>query len=211
MKSILFLKKNRIKKKFFKKNIFLLNNIKFEKVKNLKLNISSNLYKKYCVIGCQKTGRLSQNRILIKDTLIINISQKLFNNKSTIIHTKNLCTFSIGSILKYFKIKQGKYVRRSLKGVKIFLNFLKNFLSKNFLSKNNFKNLILHINGFDYNLFFLKKNLKDFFLKKKGNFFFLLNLKITFTKTKDKKVKAIKKRLRKKILLNFIKIHKIKK
>lgn len=169
------------------------------------------LYTKYYTNNEVKNNKNLQTKYLIKDTLIVCISQKTYNNKSTIILKKNLNTFTIGSILKYFKVKQGKYVRRSLKGLKIFLNFLQNFLQKNFFIKNNkFKNYILHVNGFDYNLFYLKKNLKKFFLNK-GNFFFLSNLKISFNKTKDKKIKAIKKRLKKKILLNFIKTNKIKK
>jgi len=152
------------------------------------------------------------NKTLVKNTIIVNLSQKTYNNKSTIIQNKNLFTFSIGSILKYFKVKQGKYVRRSLKGVKIFLNFLKSFLKKKiFLKNNNINNFILRINGFDYNLFFLKNNIRSFFLSNKVNYFFLLNLKISFTKTKNKKIKAIKKRLKKKIILNFIKSNKIKK
>jgi hypothetical protein len=208
---ILFFKKNKIKRKILKKNTFLAKNVKFEKIQNTKLLFLIFLYKKYYLYNSTQNEKNLQNKFLKKNTLIINLSQKMYNNKSTIIKDKVLHTFSIGSIIKYFKVKQGKYTRRSLKGVKIFLNFLKNFLKKKIFKKNNTNNIILHINGFDYNLFFLKKNLKNFLITNKNCFFFLLNLKISFTKTKDKKIKAIKKRLKKKILLNFIKSNKIKK
>jgi hypothetical protein len=211
LEGILFFKKNKVKKKIFKKNTSLIKGIKINKTRVLRLFYLMYLYKKYYTTNTIKNHKELQIKYLIKDTLVVCISQKIFNNKSTIIVKKNLHTFSIGSILKYFKIKQGKYVRRSLKGLKIFLNFLVSFLKKNFfLKKRNLNNFIFHINGFDYNFFYLKKNLKKFFINK-HNFFFILNLKISFTKTKDKKIKAIKKRLKKKILLNFIKTNKIKK
>ncbi len=58
----------------------------------------------------------------------------------------------------------------------------------------------------DYNTVNLKKNIKTLI---KSNCLFnlliLTNLKISFTKKKEKKIKAIKKRLKKKIISNFIK------
>ncbi len=205
LESILFFKKNKIKKRIFKKNTFLIKKIKFKKI--------NNFTKQYGLVELyNKKNQLNTNNTNTKKTLIMNISQKIYNNKATIIQQKNLYTFTIGSILKYFKVNQGKYVRRSLKGVKIFLNFLKNLLKKKFfLNQKNSYNYIIHVNGFDYNLFFLKKNLKNFFFRNKDNMFFITNLKINFNKKKDKKIKAIKKRLKKKIILNFIKSNKIKK
>lgn len=142
---------------------------------------------------------------------IINISQKSFNPKATITikNNFNANTFSVGSIIKYFKIKQSKYIRRSLKGTKIFLNFLKNVFYKKYFIKpdvSKSSHVLLTVSGFDYNLFFYKKSLKNFLSESNLiKFYFLFNLKISFTKNKSKKVKSIKKRLKKKIMADFLK------
>ena len=113
----------------------------------------------------------------------------------------------MGSIIKYFKVKQGKCIRRSLKGSKVFINFLKNLYFKKYFLKKNFT--VFSIIGFDYNLIVLKKSIKGFFLKTQNKFstkggLFLLNIKTSFSKKKEKKIKSIKKRLKKKILVNFL-------
>jgi hypothetical protein len=109
--------------------------------------------------------------------------------------------------MKYFKIKQGKYIRRSIKGSKIFLNFLKNIFDKKYSIKSGMTGVFLNILGVDYTLLSLKKNLKKFLkLNQYGLLIYTLyNIKISFTKIKNKKIKAIKKRLKKKIALNFLK------
>ncbi len=91
-----------------------------------------------------------------KTPTIISISQKDFNPKCTIYERKNVNTFSVGSIVKYFKIKQSKYIRRSLKGLKIFLNFIKTILEKFYLKESN-KCFIFNLSGVGYNLISLKK------------------------------------------------------
>jgi len=147
---------------------------------------------------------------LLSKNMYVFISQKTFSPKATISSTNCLNTFSIGSIIKYFKVKQGKYIRRSSKGVRVFLNFLKNIFEKKY--NNNFikKNIIFSVVGFDYSLMFLKKALKNFLGNNtNGRSFFLFNLKISFTKLKTKKIKSIKKRLKKKILLSFSKSIKL--
>jgi hypothetical protein len=214
LEGILFFKKNKIKKKFFKKNTFLIKKIKFEKVRKLKLIFFKFLYEKYFITKTKNKSAIIAETQKLNNTVVLNISQKIYNNKATIMYIKNLHTFSIGSIIEHFKVKQGKYVRRSLKGVKIFLNFLKNFFIKKFFFERAGvlkKNIVLHIDGFDYNLFFLKKNLKKFFAKNTSFCYQILNLKVSYCKVKDKKIKSIKKRLKKKIILNFIKSNKIKK
>jgi hypothetical protein len=176
---------------------------------NLILHKKINIYKKYINISPQAP----KNHMCNTRNTIVNVSQKLFNPKATITikNNINVNTFSVGSIIKYFKIKQNKFIRRSLKGAKIFLNFLKSIFFKKYISKDNnvggISNCILFtINGFDYNLFFYKKNLKNFLNDSKVlNIYFLFNIKISFTKKKDKKVKSIKKRLKKKIMSNFLK------
>ncbi len=193
-----FLKKFKIKKKIFKKNTFLLKNIKFEK------NISTKLLPLFFIL--KKTKYSNVLEIGLKNNFILCLSQKLYNTKTTIFSEKNLNTFSIGSIIKYFKIKQSKYIRRNLKGTKIFLNFIKNIFNKKYFYICKNKNIFLKINGFDYNLHYYKKFYKSFFKGfTKNSVFFLINLKINFNKSKGKKIKAIKKRLKKKILLNFLK------
>lgn len=153
----------------------------------------------------KKLNLISDNKDYPRDNIYINVSQKLHNPKGVVYIHKNLNTISIGSIIRYFNIVENKFIRRTLKGNKIFLNFLKNIIIKKYnrYIKNN--NLLLTINGFDYNLFYFKYILKSFFKKNDFTLFFLVNLKINFNKKKEKKIKAIKKRLRKKILLNFIK------
>ena len=69
---------------------------------------------------------------LLSKNMYVFISQKTFSPKATISSTNCLNTFSIGSIIKYFKVKQGKYIRRSSKGVRVFLNFLKNIFEKKY-------------------------------------------------------------------------------
>lgn len=203
---ITFFSKKKIWRKKFKKNIGLILITKLSNI-NLILNKKINIYRKY--IG--EKSQLTKAHSYDSNSSIINISQRSFNPKATITvkNNFNVNTFSVGSIIKYFKIKQSKYIRRSLKGTKIFLNFLKNVFLKKYSPKpNTYKSghVLFIINGFDYNLFFYKKNLKNFLSDSKLlKFYFLLNLKISFTKTKDKKVKSIKKRLKKKIMANFLK------
>ena len=97
------------------------------------------------------------------------------------------------------------YIRRSTKGLKIFLNFLKNIFEKKYLN-NKADYVVLNISGVDYNLITLKKNLKKILSQKVYlNVYLIYNIKISFTKTKDKKIKSIKKRLKKKILKNYLK------
>jgi len=145
--------------------------------------------------------KFKNDKYLYSENSYITISQKKFNPKSTIVVKSCLNTFSVGSIIKYFKIKQGKYIRRSSKGLKIFLNFTKNVVEK----KYNNGCVLFSVVGFNYNLMNLKKQIKYFLNKSRTCVYFLFNIKISFTKTKNKKIKSIKKRLKKKILSNFLK------
>lgn len=174
-------------------------------LKNIKITTNNNNLTQFFLI-LKKHSNINYN--IYKDNTIICLSQKLFNPKGTIFIKKNLNTFSVGSIIKYFQVKQSKYIRRSLKGTKIFLNFYKNILLKKYTQLNT-RAFLVKVNGFDYNLFFFKSFFKSFFKlqmpKSEKNMFLILNMKIPFTKKKDKRIKSIKKRLRKKIILNFIK------
>jgi hypothetical protein len=144
--------------------------------------------------------------------IFVCINQKKFNTKSTVFSTRTLNTFSVGSIIRYFNLKQGKSSRRSIKGIKIFLNFIKNILEKKY-SKGSYLNnkFIFQINGFDYNLLFLKK---FFFKIIQQKYFYslykliLFNIKVCFTKKKLPKKKSIKKRITKNIFINFNKNNK---
>lgn len=141
----------------------------------------------------------------------VNITQKTANTKVTtscnINETNN--TFSVGSLLKQFKIKQGKYIRRSSRGTKMLFNSLINILEKKHTSKIQKSVFVLLVSGFDYNLMSLKRSITktfaQFFYKKSNYGVFMFNLKVSFNKNKTKKIKSIKKRLKKKILLNFLK------
>lgn len=188
--------KIKIKRKIFKKNTFILKKV------NFKLNtvgLSNFLF------SLKRAKNESLDDIFIKRTAIVCLSQKTCNTKSTFFLERNLHTFSVGSIVKYIKTKNSKSIRRSIKGTKIFLNFFKNLLNSKY-SNNTFKNFFFKLNGFDYNLMTYKKFYSKIYKSTASvNKFFLFNIKVPFTKTKDKKVKSIKKRLKKKILLNFVK------
>lgn len=201
----IFFKKNKIRKKKFKKKTQLIRiftnlkkNFLFKK-NTLKRGF---FYKKYTQQRGIKFLKKTQSK---KNPTLVLISQKKFNPRGSIFIKRVLNTFSVGSIIKYFKVKQTKHLRRSLKGLKIFLNFLKNSFERFYLNQKKSNYLVISISGVDYNLVNLKKNIKHLIRFNGDNLLFLLNLKISFTKKKDKKVKAIKKRLKKKIILNFIK------
>jgi hypothetical protein len=144
-----------------------------------------------------------------ENTKTLTITQKTDNLKTTLaINNLNVSTFTIGTLLKNFKIKQGKFLRRSVKGTKILFSSLRNILQKKYQVSNAF--FLIKLSGFNYNLTFLKKSLAKNFIANNGDkFAFLLNLKVSFTKRKEKKKKSIKKRLKKKMLLSFLKSNKI--
>lgn len=192
------------RRSFKKKNLTTLNTNYIEIIaQNILINIKNiRFYKKYLMVYTTKGVCKSKNLVT---SPTINISQKRFNNKATVSNVKTLNTFSVGSVIKYFKINQSKYIRRSTKGLKIFLNFLKNVFEKRYLNRKT-KFIVLNIAGVDYNLIMLKKNLKRVVNQKIYKSVYLVyNIKISFTKTKDKKIKSIKKRLKKKILKNYLK------
>lgn len=145
-----------------------------------------------------------------KDIRTLTITQKTSNLKATInINGSNASTFTIGTLLRHFKVKQGKFLRRSVKGTKLFLNSLKNVLQKKYkIISSTF--LVIKISGFNYNLMSSKRSIFNTLTSAdSSNFLFLFGIKLSFTKQKEKKRKSIKKRLKKKILLNFLKSNKI--
>jgi hypothetical protein len=200
LNKVIFFKKNKIKKRQFRKKTFLIQKITIFKNKNHFFYKNLSKYTNFL-----KAKHIQAKHI--QTPLLINLTQKKFNPRGTLVHNKTINTFTVGSIIKYFKVKQAKYIRRSIKGVKIFLNFLKNIVEKVFL-KTYTGCLVFNIVGLDYNLWSLKKNLKNIIKFNKNGLFLLTNLKLSFTKKKDKKVKAIKKRLKKKIISNFTKSNK---
>ena len=204
--SLVFKKKLRILKKTIKKsknNFYVLKNIPLLLKNNILIKFNKNLF--FCKntflkinldLGSKKT-----------ETLAIIISQKSSNLKINIFRNRNLAFFSIGSILKYFRLDQGKYIRRTLKGTKILLNFIKSIYIKKYFLQNN--STLLNIIGFNYNIYYLKSKIISLLPSSKTKFsIILLNLKLSFTKNKLKKIKSIKKRLRKKMVLDFLKKQK---
>jgi len=205
-----FFFKNKVQKKYFRKKYFLIKYFYLRNHLNCFYYINTLSYLKLLRDSTIFFNRNFNNLILDKknNLYIVCISQKKHNMKC--VFKKNLTTintFSVGSVMKYFKIKQGKYIRRSIKGSKIFLNFLKNIFDNKYSNKSNMAGIFLNILGVDYNLISLKKNLKKFLKLSKYNLliYALYNIKVSFTKIKNKKIKAIKKRLKKKIALNFLK------
>ena len=223
---IIFKKKHKFLKKFIikekNKQIFLSifsNLIKFFEKSNTFILKKGFLKKPIKFTTIDINNRKNKQLVYVvnkpKNNLIITISQKNHNPKISINIINNnisyvsvLNTFSVGSIMQFFKIKQGKYIRRSIKGSKILLNFLKNFLVKKNLFKDNVT--IINICGFNYNLFFLKSKILNIFdfknLSDDGSIKLinLISLKLTFSKVKSKKIKSIKKRLQKKLLSDFL-------
>ena len=193
-----FLKKTKIQKKKFKKHTHLIKQLVLFKKKNVCKNIWQNLffYKKYL-----KKEFYSFNKIIIKKPIFICLRQKKPNTKATISCKNTLNTFSIGSVMKYFKMQQSKYLRRSFKGRKIFFNFLVNIFIKKYNLKNN-NTCILNVVGVDYNTTAIK-NISIKFFQKILWAYTIYNIKISFTKLKNKKIKSIKKRLKKKLILNL--------
>lgn len=214
MGTVTFFQKNKIKKRVFKKKHHLINQTPIFKIGFNSHQVLKNLLYYYSDI---KFNKYNINNVLYSNIIINKEDNKLtsivltqkFNNPKVVIFKdkKNLNTFSVGSIIKYFKVKQSKCLRRGLRGLNIFLNFLKNIVDRKYITgKTKCNYLILSIVGFDYNLLQGRRSIKYFFKKNIcGNIFFLYNLKVSFTKTKNKKIKSIKKRLKKKIILNFLK------
>ena len=146
----------------------------------------------------------SNNTMCKNQNIFINFSQKKYTCNNNITYRKLIHTSTVGTIMRYLSIKKSKCLRRSLKGFKIFLNLIKIIFLKKFFKKKDV-NLILYLNGFNFKTNFYKKKISSFFetIDLSKQFYLLLNLKINFSKNKEKRVKAIKKRIRKKILLNF--------
>jgi hypothetical protein len=147
---------------------------------------------------------------LYENTKVLTVTQKTANIKATLtINDVNVNTFSVGTLLKHFKVKQGKFLRRSVKGTKILLSSLKSILQRKYKTSGTL--FLVKISGFNYNLTFVKRSICDMFANcVEDKFVSLLNIKVSFTKQKQKKRKSLKKRLKKKILLNFLKSNKIK-
>ena len=190
------------KKKILKKNINVVRSIAFLK-KDFSLKKSKFFdYKNY---SCKMLSNV--NNRFIKENLFFSLSKKKYNPKALVFFKKNINTFTIGSITKYLKIKKGKFFRRSFLGLKILINVLKNILNKRFYKF--YGNFFLKLNGSSFNLnksrFLISRIFKKKLLKENMSIFFLINLKISFTKVKFKKKKSIKKRLKKKILKTFLK------
>jgi hypothetical protein len=184
--TIVFFKKKKIKRKQLRKKTHLLpklpNVLVAKSLKKVYKNL--NFYKKYktspnLILGTKREGPNKKN------PMIISISQKKSNPKCTIHKKKNINTFSVGSIVKYFKIKQSKYIRRSLKGLKIFLNFIKTVLEKFYLKEGD-KCIVFNLSGIDYNLISLKKNIKTIIRSNNiSELLFFSNLRVSFTKKKE--------------------------
>lgn len=195
---IRFFRKTKFKKKKYKSNYIL-----YRYTSSFSINTTT-IYKN--IMNYKQFKTHTHSIVLLENytPAYVSVNQKIYNPKAVINIKKNLNTFSVGSIIKYFKVKQAKHTRRSYKGVKVFLNFLKKIFEKKYYN-NSINTILFTITGIDYNMLFLKRDMK-YFLKNNVfiNVFFLCNIKISFTKQKNKKIKSIKKRLKKKILLDFL-------
>jgi len=113
----------------------------------------------------QHVKNISQNtKNGIKHNININITQKIHNPKAFITNGSHTSSFSVGSAVKFFKrALYNKAIRRSHKGVLIFINTIKAVLKSNCTTLIPSKNILLNIQGFDYNLIYLKKHIEDLF------------------------------------------------
>lgn len=142
---------------------------------------------------------LVQQKENINKATMVSITQKKHNPKASFYRLKTTFTITLGVCLKYLKIHTTKALRRDFKYTKYFLNLVKVMFFKEK------RNLILFsLRGLDYNSLCLKKLISNLFTGPNIKLFFLFSIKIPFCKIKGKKVKAIKKRLKKKILLDFL-------
>ena len=190
-------------KKIFKKKIFkkkIKNFIKTQQTTNTHFFLKKN-FKKYIVITMHNFAKNN------KDLFYVNINQKKFNTKSTFSKKNTINIFSVGSVIKYFDLKQGKSSRKDLKGGRIFLNFLKNILEKKYFKKKTDQTMVIQVCGYNYNTLCLKRYFYKI-IQKNTLLFLLLNISICYSKKKMPKKKSIKKRITKSILLNFIKNNK---
>jgi hypothetical protein len=145
------------------------------------------------------TVTIIQQKEILNTPSLVSITQKKHNPKAAFFKLKTTFTISLGVCLKYLKIHTMKAFRREFKYMKYFLNLVKVMFYK---EKRNI--IVFSLNGLDYNLLCLKKMISNLFLRFGLKLFFLCSVKIPFCKVKTKKVKSIKKRLKKKILLNFL-------
>jgi hypothetical protein len=196
---VTFFQKNKIKKRIFKKKHHLISLVLYQGVQKI-IIFKNILFNGYCL------DKLNSRKTTNKTIVGCFLTQKFNNPKSVVYVNKNLNTFSVGSVIKYFKVKQSKCLRRSVRGLKVFLNFLRNVFQKKYtIVKPRY--FVYSVSGFDYSLLTSRKNVKQFFQNTNHyiDIYMLYNLKISFTNQKSKKIKSIKKRLKKKILQNFLK------
>lgn len=147
--------------------------------------------------------------MLKRKNLFVNFTQKRFSCNNNITYQKLLYTYTIGVILRYLRIVRFKHLRKDLKGFKLFFNLIKNIFIKKFLKKKNI-NYIIHYNSFGYNTNYILKELVSLL---NGNnlqrrIFLILTLRLSFNKKREKRIRSIKKRIKKKILSNFLKMHR---
>ena len=191
------------------KNVFL----KIKKKKNNNLN-TSKIYINWGLLPvrdvkvCKYTNNLLNVFEFVNKNVYISMNTVVFlclntnNPKGVIINNKVINTFSVGSVIKYLRVSNGRFMRRSIRGLKVFLNLLIEITSNIYL-RGSKKNL-LSIIGCNYNIIKTKQLLYNFCTEKNNYNYILYNLKLTFTKRKEKKLKSIKKRIKKKLIKSFI-------
>ena len=178
------------------KNIF-----KYKKLKNLKINLSCVFITKSLItynFGVfSKNKKLNPLYIGFENLNCPQLNYYLFykNKITSFSGFTKFSSWSIGMVLTILNYTKSKFMRRSGKGYKILINFLKVPKLDN--------RIIFLFKNINNRFFFLKKKIfKKFFFYK--IYYFLINLGFAFCKIYGKKIKAIKKRLKKKLILNFI-------
>lgn len=197
----LFTKKIRKNKTFFENIKFLqtIETINVRKRKDRTKFKKAVLYNLHYITTNKNKLTLVEERKNLNKTTMVSITQKKHNPKASFYRLKTTFTITLGVCLKYLKIHTNKALRRDFKYTKYFLNLVKVMFFKERRSL-----VLFSLRGLDYSSLCLKKLISNLFARPGLKLFFLFSIKIPFCKTKDKKIKSIKKRLKKKILLDFL-------
>ena len=95
---------------------------------------------RYISVDLKKKIKDSQHK-KTNDIVLLSLNSK--NAKGLFMRKKIINTFSIGATITYLKIKQGKFIRRSLRGLKIFLNLFRDIIINRYLIGSNSFFLVL--------------------------------------------------------------------
>ena len=186
-------------------NNLLLNIHKLVRKKTINLNLKKNwkgfknfTINKFLKINLNKINMYkSKNYYKIQSIVVIILDLRYLKSK-VIIMNKNKCLFSLtnGMMFKKLQLRNKKYK----KSEKLTYLIIKTMLLNN-KYLNNYKNIIINIKGVKKNINNIVANLNKKIGLNNKNIIYINNTKFSYNKFfKFKKIKAIKRRLKKKII-----------